>query len=93
MVTPSCGRLVFPSSLFIPRTDGGNPLQYPLRPVDNRVIDEFAVELDRRAALRFGVGKVRLDAGRPVTESGDLLLSRLGCFRMTQREPVASNTI
>src|ERR1700760_3876588 len=71
---PSSAPAGLPVTPALPRTDGGDPLQYPLCPVDNWVIDEFAVELDRCTAFGFGLGEGAGDA-----------LSKCD-FRVTRRE-------
>jgi crotonobetainyl-CoA:carnitine CoA-transferase CaiB-like acyl-CoA transferase len=48
-------------------TDGRHFLQYSLRPVEDRIVDEFAVELDRSTARGFRLGERRDD---PLGEGG-----------------------
>ena len=45
------------SLLLFPHPDRLHLFQYPLRAVDDRVIDEFTVELDCRAALGLRSGE------------------------------------
>src|SRR5690348_7554188 len=60
------------ASLSLPRAERCDFFQYPLRPVDDRVIDEFAVDLDRRAALSL---RPRERVDNPLRE-GDLRRAR-----------------
>ena len=46
----------------LPVADRGDPLQHLLRPIHDWIVDEFAVELDRGAALGFSFREGPSDA-------------------------------
>src|SRR5690348_9572997 len=82
-------------SLLLPRAERSDFFQYPLRPVDDRVIDEFAIDLDRRTALALRPcervdnplreGDLRRARGKDAVDYGDLV--RVDAHLALEAEP------